>query len=231
MIGIQEGRLISAALTDTEIYFYRLVREPLPSQPTQEDRPNGSDAIRDVLDLEEIRSALDGLTQIDLVRLRRAGSKFALALDCTVDDLISEAVCSAYSGGRECRRDLPILVFLIGAMRSIAWNAKVSSRKAGREISLDATGTDGRPLVVLKSNVPDAETLILRAEDVALRIAALEDLFAADEPALLVIMADLDELSKEEIMAMNEMSETTYNSTRTRIRRKMERRFPNGWAA
>lgn len=230
MIGIQGGRLISAAFTDTEILFYRLVREPLPGQPTQEDRPKGSDAIPDVLDLEEIRSALDGLTQIDLVRLRRAGSKFALALDCTVDDLISEAVCSAYSGGRECRRDLSILVFLIGAMRSIAWNAKVSSRKAGREISLDATGTDG-PLVVLKSNVPDAETLILRAEDVALRIAALEDLFAADEPALLVIMADLDELSKEEIMAMNEMSETTYNSTRTRIRRKMERRFPNGWAA
>jgi len=108
LIGIQEGRLISAALADTEIYFYRLVREPLPGQPTQEDRPKGSDAIPDVLDLEEIRSALDGLTQIDLVRLRRAGSKFALALDCTVDDLISEAVCSAYSGGRECRRDLPI---------------------------------------------------------------------------------------------------------------------------
>ena len=184
-----------------------------------------------MLDLEEIRSALDGLTQIDLVRLRRAGSKFALALDCTVDDLINEAVFSAYSGSRECRRDLHILVFLIGAMRSIAWNAKVSSRKAEREISLDATGTDGRPLVVLKSNAPDAETQILRAEDMALRIAALDDLFADDEPALLVIMADLDELSKEEIMTMNEMSETTYNSTRTRIRRKMERRFPNGWTA
>ena len=184
-----------------------------------------------MLDLEEIRSALDGLIQIDLVRLRRAGSKFALALDCTVDDLISDAVCSAYSGSRACRRDLPIVTFLIGAMRSIAWNAKVSSRKAGRGVSLDATGTDGRPLVVLKSNAPDAETLILRAEDVALRIAALEDLFADDDPALLVIMADLDELSKEEIMAMNEMSETTYNSTRTRIRRKMERRFPNGWTA
>ncbi|WP_139114811.1 hypothetical protein [Rhizorhabdus dicambivorans] len=184
-----------------------------------------------MFDLEEIRSALDGLTQSDLVRLRRAGSKFALALDCTADDLIGEAVCSAYSGARECRRDLPILVFLVGAMRSIAWNAKVSSRKAGSEISLDATGTDGHPLVVLKCDAPDAETLVLRADDTARRIAALEDLFADDEPALLVIMADLDELSKEEIMVMNEMSETTYNSTRTRIRRKMERRFPNGWTA
>ena len=93
-------------------------------------------------------------------------------------------------------------------MRSIAWNAKVSSRKAGNEISLDATGTDGHPLVVLKCDAPDAETLALRADDMARRITALEDLFTDDEPALLVIMADLDELSKEEIMAMNEMSET-----------------------
>jgi DNA-directed RNA polymerase specialized sigma24 family protein len=231
VIGIQEGRLISPAQTDIEIYFNHLVREALPRQPKHEDRPKGSDAIRDVLDLEEIRSALDGLTQSDLVRLRRAGSKFALKLDYTVDDLISEAVFSAYSGARQCRRDLPILVFLAGAMRSIAWNAKVSSRKAGSEISLDATGTDGHPLVVLKCAAPDAETLVLRADDMARRITALEDLFADDEPALLVIMADLDELSKEEIMAMNEMSETTYNSTRTRIRRKMERRFPNGWTA
>lgn len=184
-----------------------------------------------MLDIEEIIAAINGLTTAELARIRRHGNLLALGLRCTGDDLIQEAMVAAVTGRRNCRRDLPIVVFLIGAMRSIASAARNSASATRPEVSLDATGTDGKPLVVITDSEPDAEAMALRAEDVAQRIAALEELFADDEPAMLVIWGDLEELSKEEIMSMNDLSETAYDTIRRRIRRKIERRFPNGWIA
>lgn len=99
-------------------------------------------------------------------------------------------------------------------------------------MSLDATGTDGLPLVPPPvSREPDVETLWLREEDRSLRIAALEELFADDDDALLMIWADLEETSKEEIKMQHDLNDKAYATIRRRIRRKIEGRFPNGWAA
>lgn len=190
------------------------------------------DQDRDVLDLEEIRQAIDGLTTVELVRLRKAGRIYAVGLACDVDDLIGEAVAAAIAGNRRCRRDMMIVPFLVGAMRSIASKTRVSAKRAGEVISLDATGTDGRPMVAPPiSHEPDVETLWLREEDRKLRIEALEELFADDEDALLMIWADLEETPKEEIKMQHDIDDKAYATIRRRIRRKIERRFPDGWTA
>lgn len=190
------------------------------------------DQDRDVLDLEEMRQAIDGLTTVELVRLRKAGRIYAVGLACDVDDLIGEAIAAAIAGNRRCKRDMRILPFLVGAMRSIASKTRVSAKRAGEVVSLDATGTDGLPLVPPPvSREPDIETLQLREEDRKLRIEALEELFADDDDALLMIWADLEETSKEEIKMQHDIDDKTYATIRRRIRRKIERRFPNGWTA
>lgn len=56
------------------------------------------DQDRDVLDLEEIRQTIDGLTTVELVRLRKAGCIYAVGLACDVDDLLGEAVAAAIAG-------------------------------------------------------------------------------------------------------------------------------------
>lgn len=190
------------------------------------------DQDRDVLDLEEMRHAISGLTTVELVRLRKAGRIYAVGLVCDADDLLGEAVAAAIAGNRRCRRDMMIVPFLVGAMRSIASKTRVSTRRAGEVVSLDATGTDGLPLVPpLVSREPDIETLQLREEDRKLRIEALEELFADDDDALLMIWADLEEKSKEEIKMQLDIDDKAYATIRRRIRRRIERRFPNGWTA
>lgn len=190
------------------------------------------DQDRDVLDLEEMRQAISGLTTVELVRLRKAGRIYAVGLACDADDLLGEAVAAAIAGNRRCRRDMMIAPFLVGAMRSIASKTRVSTKRAGEVVSLDATGTDGLPLVPPPvSREPDIETLQLREEDRKLRIKALEELFADDDDALLMIWADLEEKSKEEIKMQLDIDDKAYATIRRRVRRKIERRFPNGWTA
>lgn len=190
------------------------------------------DQDRDVLDLEEMRQAIAGLTTVELVRLRKAGRIYTVGLACDADDLLGEAVAAAIAGNRRCRRDMMIVPFLVGAMRSIASKTRVSGKRAGEVVSLDATGTDGLPLVPPPvSREPDIETLKLRQEDRKLRIEALEELFGDDDDALLMIWADLEEKSKEEIKMQLDIDDKAYATIRRRIRRRIERRFPNGWTA
>lgn len=185
---------------------------------------------RDTFGPDELRAAIDGLAPIDLARLRRAGRLLAFGLACEADDLIGEAVAAALSGARSCPRRMELVPFLIGAMRSIASAAR-GSRGRVAQVPLDATGTDGRPLVVPVDPEPTVEARMLAAEDRARRIAALEDLFADDDQALLMLWADLDFTPKEDIMAMNELDDTAYATIRRRMRRAINARYPAGWTS
>jgi RNA polymerase sigma-70 factor (ECF subfamily) len=186
---------------------------------------------QDVLDLAEMRRQIDDLSVVDLFRLRKFGKLLALGLDVEADDLIGEAVVSALNGNRKCPRSLRTVSFLMGAMRSIASAIRVTSRRTERAVSLEATGTDGRSVVEIACPDPTAEERALRQEDVNLRAEALEDLFADDEEALLVLWADFEETPKEETIAMNKLDEKAYATIRRRMRRKIDRKFPNGWTA
>lgn len=185
----------------------------------------------DVFDLAEIRPKIDGLRAVDLVRMRKFGVLLALGLDVEADDLISEAVISAWSGNRKCPRSMSVVSFLIGAMRSIASANRVSSKRTASPVSLEATGTDGLPILEIVCPEPSAEERALRDEDIELRVAAIQDLFAEDDEALLVFWADLEGTAKEETMTMNKLDEKAYATIRRRMRRAIDRRFPNGWAA
>ncbi len=186
---------------------------------------------RDVFNPDEICAAIDGLATVDLARLRRAARLLALGLACEADDLIGEAVAATLAGARTCPRRMSLVPFLIGAMRSIASAARAAASRVETTVSLEATGTDGRPLVVPVDPKPTAEICLLAAEDKAERIAALENLFADDEQALLMLWADLELTPKEEIMTMNDLDETAYATIRRRMRRAINARYPAGWTS
>lgn len=183
---------------------------------------------RDVFDPDEMRAGIDALAAIDLARLRRAGRLLAFGLACEADDLIGEAVAATLSGARTCPRRMALVPFLIGVMRSIASAARGAAQRV-ETVALEATGTDGRPLVVPVDPERTAEARLLAAEDKAERIAALENLFADDEQALLMLWADLELTPKEEIMRMNDLDEIAYATIRRRMRRAINRRYPAGW--
>lgn len=185
----------------------------------------------DEFSLDEMHSIIGGLTTVDLARLRRAGRLFALGLACEGDELISEAIAATLSGARKCPRRMATVPFLIGAMRSIASASRGAAVNVRKVVSLDATGTDGRPIVVLVDSEPTIESRLLAAEEAAQRINALERLFANDEQASLMMLADLEFTPKEEIMNMLDLDDTAYATVRRRMRRAINGRYPAGWTA
>ena len=57
----------------------------------------------------------------------------------------------------------------------------------------------------------------------------LEELFADDDEAQLILMGEMDELTAEEIREIGEIDATTYASARRRMRRRIDKEFPDGW--
>lgn len=184
---------------------------------------------RPTLDLAEARQAIDGLTPAAFLRLGKAGRLLALGLSCEASDLLSDAICQTLQGRRNCPRDVPLVTFLIGAMRSRASAVRETQKASPVAFTLDATGTDGRPLYDPPALTRNVEEWRLAEEDVAARISALEELFAGDDEATMFLWADLEEMPKEEIKAMNDLTDSAYATIRRRMRRQISGRFPHGW--
>ena len=183
------------------------------------------------LDSAEARQAIESLTSADLLRLERAGRIFALTAGCDAGDLLSEAICLTIEGNRNCPREMAIMPFLVGVMRSRAWANKQKSDLLPELVSMDATTNGGRAPYEPATPERNVEESALAKEDTTARRDALEALFANDEQATLFLWADLEELSKEEIMVMNGLDITAYATTRRRMRRKINVAFPHGWVS
>ncbi len=183
------------------------------------------------LDLAEVLQAIEGLTSADLLRLERAGRVYALTAGCDAGDLISEAICLTIAGNRNCPREMAIMPFLVGVMRSRAWASKQKAGLLPELVSIDATTDSGQAFHEPATPDLNVEQTALAKEDASARRDALEALFADDELATLFLWADLEELSKEEIMIMNDLDITAYATVRRRMRRKINAAFPNGWVS
>ena len=82
---------------------------------------------RDLLTAAELRSALEELRPVDLVRLQKKATALAPGTGMEPDDLMQESLTSALeeNGGRNCPRDVNPVNFLGNAIRSIASHARV----------------------------------------------------------------------------------------------------------
>ena len=72
---------------------------------------------------------------------------------------------------------------------------------------------------------------MLRQEEEYMKnlVAEIGDLFANDQQAELVLNGTMNGLSAEEIRESGAMDRSTYNeATRKRIRRRIDKKYPNG---
>ena len=152
-----------------------------------------------------------------------------MGLDCEAGDLLAEAITLTLEGARNCPREMPLASFLIGAMRSTASAIRKKAAPKPQLVSIDAENAEGRPLVEPASTQRNAEEWMLARDDAEERVRALEQLFADDDEAMLLLWADLEETPKEEIMAMNDLDATGYATIRRRLRRKINAAFSGGW--
>ena len=60
-------------------------------------------------------------------------------------------------------------------------------------------------------------------------VCEIEALFADDEQARTILRGEMNGLSAEEIRARGAIGELAYDTARRRIRRRIDKAYPNGW--
>ena len=180
--------------------------------------------------VDELRASIGSFGQADHLRLFKAARFYCGGSGFEANDLVQEAFVRALAGTRQCPRNVPVMVFLVGVMRSIVSAGRESIALEPEVRSLAATGTDGKA-VDPASNRRTAEEVRLARDDCAARLAALDEMFADDEEAQMVILGDIDGLDAEAIRSMQGWDKNQLATVRRRTRRRIETRFPRGFPA
>ncbi len=125
------------------------------------------------------------------------------------------------------------MVFLVGVIRSVTseinkskerdplYMAMTESSSLTQDLLAGIPSDEGSPeeALVVKENQDHAERTVARVEEV----------FANDDEAQLILMGTMDELTPKEIREIGGMDTTTYASARRRMKRKLSKEFPDGW--
>jgi RNA polymerase sigma-70 factor (ECF subfamily) len=160
----------------------------------------------------EAAMAVAALTEADFARLGQIARLRARGLErIGWEDLLHEAVERALDGTRRWPSAVPFVVFMREVMRSIASAAR---RVQAREVSGSAAD-DAIASLPAPAAGPELEAI---GHDL---LTSLERLFADDDTALGVVRGLTDGLAPGEIQDRLRIDQTTYDSTRRRIRRKI----------
>jgi len=188
---------------------------------------------RTTLSRDEIAEAIRGLSDVDLVRLRRVAEAYARNCPLEPEDLLQEAFVRAVAGTRRCPRRVDVVRFLAEAMRSIASDSAKGRRR--QEVHLakfpalqpwTADAVDDR---FLSERAPSLDEVRASEEEVARAIAEILNLFPDDVIAQTILKGDMAEMKAEEIRALTGLDKVGFASKRRRIRRRIDRTYPKGW--
>ena len=175
------------------------------------------------LSISELQSELSRLTNADLLRIGAIGGKYAWRCPMDADDLINEAIAASLSGNRKCPRNIPLPVFLSLTMRSIACNERRKANEVARQEPVDNDPAND-PLL----SFPDAGPTILETLEVRSELDAISSLFDQDEDVKVLLMGLEDGYEPNEICEITGWDRTTYTTVRKRLRRGVDRNFPEG---
>ena len=185
-------------------------------------------AQRDLLTAEELRSALEALRPIDLVRLQKKATALASGTGMEPDDLLQEAVSRALEedGGRNCPRDVHPVTFLGNVIRSVASHRR---NEWAREMPIGARGEgEADPVADVPDPRPSPEDAVIGRLDLGATVARIEAMFQGDPQAQAIIIGSMEGWSPDEIREAQPMSEIEYATARKRVRRALLRQFPKG---
>jgi len=170
----------------------------------------------------ETALALGLATELELLRLKTLARWYARGLppDTTWEDLLQEALTRIMVGKRQVPKEVPIVAFVAGVMRSLRsehwqraqrmmardWDEKRCSKSAAH--STDLSDSDPGP----------ERALIAQQELVAIR-----ELFAGDAVVLAILDGLTQGLTAEEIRVAVGLSDIDYASARKRMRRVLLR--------
>lgn len=177
--------------------------------------------------IDEAVAALEQLGTADKVRLEKIARNRVRGLrhvDWT--DVLQEAVARIIEGTRKWPRQVPLISFLAGVMRSIAnehWEQHSRTTAAGIVSEVDAQPFGETVSGGIVEAVPSGNPGPDRELEAKRELEAIEELFTDDEDALAIVMARAEGYSPAEIQKDFDMNPTQYASALRKIRRRLLR--------
>ena len=164
----------------------------------------------DNLSREELEALVLGLSDTDVLRLKLIAEKYTGGHGMEAGDLLNEAIFRSLDAKKRetCPRNLPIVNFLAGVMRSITSNERGKTSRAENLDEIDLHHFSR------KVSTPYDELEEKEAFD------ELEGIFENDEEISMLILHLQEDASPSEIQQSEKWSEKEYNTIRRRMRRK-----------
>lgn len=176
-----------------------------------------TEKIRDVLSVDEFKGNLSSLSEANWIRLGRSAERLCMGLAIEGKDLLQLVFCKALEGKRKCPRSLPVEVFIFGAMESLVDTYLKSRKRDPLYLTIKSTEDDPSDIDDLRPTIDTPEE-ILKAKQT---LQEIEQTLKDDEA--MVVMAQLDEYSPQQIQETVGITPTQYASTLRAIRRKVDR--------
>jgi hypothetical protein len=172
----------------------------------------------EVFSPEELSAAIKKFSKSDWIRIKKAALRFRGCVGSDWEDLQQKAVELALAGDRNCPKDVPVVTFLRGVIRSIASHHNGPDGHAPLSEALEETAS---------GTVPSTEP----ADPVASRIffeSMLEEalaLFDGDEKARRLFQGFVDGIKGQELRDVLCLSQKEFDSKRRFVRRRLDQHF------
>jgi hypothetical protein len=181
-----------------------------------------------VLSVAEVTDGIENLSDIEKYRLRRTSEYLSCAVARPAADLRHEAIRRAIAGSRKCPRALPIVSFLIGVMRSIAYADRRSLQRAAQAV---VPSDDLNCQTLLDGADPRAspEEQLLRNEEIIEMKAQVLALFKDDNVARDLAEGRFIEMEGKELQEFVGLNDKDFATKLRFVRRRIDKAFPDGW--
>jgi hypothetical protein len=181
------------------------------------------------LTYDEVASALDGLTPLDLARLDAIERRYLGGTDFAEGDLLQEATCSALFEEKRCPRTTRFMAFLVQSIRNIAGHRR--NRLQQQAPIEDATFGERRSKFELEDSGPSPEDAAIRAEQdrrASEVYAALNVHYGADEEMSMVLLGLENDMRGEALRDFVGVDQARLDYAIKKIRRIARREYPKG---
>ncbi len=177
-----------------------------------------TEKIQDVLSVDEFKGNLSSLTEVQWIKLGKSAEYLCMGLAIEGQDILNLAFCKALEGKRKCPRGLPVEIFIYGAIESLV-NAYLKKRKRDPlHLTVKVSEEDD------SQDIDNLQTTMDTPEEILTAKQTLEEIdqIIKDDEAM-VVMAQLDGYSPQQIQETVGLTPSQYASTLRSIRRKLNK--------
>lgn len=179
---------------------------------------------------DELADAIRGLSDADWNRLRKVAESYARNRPVEPKDLLQESVRRALEGTRICPVHIDVVKFLAESMRSIAHGEKVKGDNQPVLVTIAKHGADEFTVDPPDPRLDPEQLLTSHQETTAFK-ASLLATFEDDSTAQIIVEGIMEGMEGAELQDLTELDKTAYETKRRLIRRRIDKKFPEGWTS